>query len=188
MAQNESVVYTDAVEIEIPEGIMPSGVEDIDANGDYDVFDKAGVKVRVPQGVFPSGAKQINITTNGITTEDVTDYADAEIAVNVPVGVPNGEIVRMTYYKVVVGENTITNAQELKAYLDAAVGRTDYPAFASVRKKESYLRYEFMGIRPVNVGLRDVGLDTFGYGGTNNTVISAGSIIDIYYLSWSMEE
>ena len=37
-------------------------------------------------GVTPTGTKQISITENGTTTEDVTDYASAEITVNVSVG------------------------------------------------------------------------------------------------------
>lgn len=35
-------------------------------------------------GIVPSGTKNINITTNGVTTEDVTEYASAKITVNVP--------------------------------------------------------------------------------------------------------
>lgn len=34
--------------------------------------------------VVPSGTKEIVITENGTTTEDVTDYASAEISVNIP--------------------------------------------------------------------------------------------------------
>lgn len=37
-------------------------------------------------GITPTGTKQINITQNGTTTEDVTQYANAEITVNVPSG------------------------------------------------------------------------------------------------------
>ena len=37
-------------------------------------------------GITPTGTKQISITENGTTTEDVTNYADAEITVNVPTG------------------------------------------------------------------------------------------------------
>lgn len=37
-------------------------------------------------GVTPTGTKQISITQNGVTTEDVTNYASAEITVNVPTG------------------------------------------------------------------------------------------------------
>ena len=35
-------------------------------------------------GITPTGTKSISITANGTTTEDVTNYADAEITVNVP--------------------------------------------------------------------------------------------------------
>jgi hypothetical protein len=35
-------------------------------------------------GITPTGTKQINISSNGTTTEDVTNYADAEITVAVP--------------------------------------------------------------------------------------------------------
>lgn len=42
-------------------------------------------------GIIPTGTKQINITSNGTTTEDVTNYADAEITVNVQGGItPTG--------------------------------------------------------------------------------------------------
>lgn len=37
-------------------------------------------------GVTPTGTKQISITANGTTTEDVTNYASAEITVNVSGG------------------------------------------------------------------------------------------------------
>ena len=42
------------------------------------------VDVTQSGGITPSGTKQISISTNGTTTEDVTSYASAEIAVNVP--------------------------------------------------------------------------------------------------------
>lgn len=40
----------------------------------------------IPTGVTPTGTKQISITENGTTTEDVTNYANAEITVNVQGG------------------------------------------------------------------------------------------------------
>ena len=40
----------------------------------------------IPTGTTPTGTKQISITQNGTTTEDVTDYASAEITVNVSSG------------------------------------------------------------------------------------------------------
>lgn len=42
-------------------------------------------------GITPSGTKQISITANGTTTEDVTNYASAEITVNVSGGDEYGE-------------------------------------------------------------------------------------------------
>lgn len=38
------------------------------------------------QGITPTGIKNISITQNGTTTEDVTNYASAQITVNVPTG------------------------------------------------------------------------------------------------------
>lgn len=38
----------------------------------------------IPTGVTPTGTKQISITQNGVTTEDVTNYASAQITANVP--------------------------------------------------------------------------------------------------------
>ena len=40
----------------------------------------------IPTGITPSGTKSISITQNGTTTEDVTNYASAEITVNVSGG------------------------------------------------------------------------------------------------------
>lgn len=40
----------------------------------------------IPTGITPTGTKQISITQNGTTTEDVTNYANAEIMVNVSGG------------------------------------------------------------------------------------------------------
>lgn len=93
-----------------PEYVVPTGSVDISANGTVPVAGKATANVNVPQGVFPAGTKlitqnvtgedvtnyervdvavpgptgtkQISITANGTTTEDVSDYADAEITVN----------------------------------------------------------------------------------------------------------
>jgi len=40
----------------------------------------------IPTGITPTGTKAISITQNGTTTEDVTNYASAEITVNVSGG------------------------------------------------------------------------------------------------------
>lgn len=42
-------------------------------------------------GITPTGTKTINVTQNGSVTEDVTNYANAEVITNVPQGVfPSG--------------------------------------------------------------------------------------------------
>ena len=100
-------------------GPTPSGSIEISENGTYDVTEKAeavvdvepdlttkqitqngtyqassdnadgysAVTVAVPQ---PSGTKQVTISQNGTTTEDVEDYENAQITVNVPG--PSGKI------------------------------------------------------------------------------------------------
>ena len=52
-------------------------------NGPIDTTLNNSVEVAVPA---PSGTKQINITQNGTTTENVADYASAEISVSVSGG------------------------------------------------------------------------------------------------------
>lgn len=65
------------------------GTKSITQNGTYsassdNVDGYSSVTVNVPTGITPTGTKQISITENGTTTEDVTNYASAQITVNVP--------------------------------------------------------------------------------------------------------
>lgn len=67
------------------------GTKTITQNGTYNATDDnldgySEVTVNVPTGSTPTGTKQISITQNGTTTEDVTNYANAEITVNVSGG------------------------------------------------------------------------------------------------------
>ena len=59
----------------------------------------------IPTGTTPTGTKQISITQNGTTTEDVTNYASAEITVNVSGGASVDDILLGSYP---VGAITIT--------------------------------------------------------------------------------
>ena len=64
------------------------GVKNVTTNGTYDASNDNvdgynRVVVNVPSGITPTGTKNISITSNGTTTEDVTNYASASITTNV---------------------------------------------------------------------------------------------------------
>lgn len=85
-------VTMDGVDITSQVFVPGVGEKLITANGIYNASSDnmsgySPVYVQVPDGgggVTPTGTKQISITANGTTTEDVTNYASAEITVNVP--------------------------------------------------------------------------------------------------------
>ena len=62
-------------------GIVPEGTLSITENGSYDITNKVLVEVAVP---LPEGTKNISIIQNGTTVENVNDYENVEISVNVP--------------------------------------------------------------------------------------------------------
>lgn len=64
-------------------------------------------------GITPTGTKQISITENGTTTEDVTNYANVEITVNVP---SSGISIDDLAQTGLVGDITVPTATALKAY------------------------------------------------------------------------
>lgn len=64
-------------------------------SGTYTLDDLVDVVADIETGgITPTGTKQVSITQNGTTTEDVTNYASAEITVNVPTSgiTPSGTI------------------------------------------------------------------------------------------------
>lgn len=75
--------------------------KNITANGTYNASDDSAdgyskVTVNVSGGVTPAGTKVISIAENGTTTEDVTQYADVQISVNVPATSKNVQVNQVT--------------------------------------------------------------------------------------------
>lgn len=144
------VIYSDGSEQELYEypsdegggGGAVLGTKNITSNGSYtarndgyDGFSK--VTVNVPTGITPTGTKQISIITNGTSIEDVTNYANAEINVNVPAvtgydindiaegTAPSGNIVLNTaetlynyafYHRTAITGISAPNCNTIKAY------------------------------------------------------------------------
>lgn len=112
----------DAIE-SISGGGSSLGTKSITANGTYNASSDSldgysQVTVNVPQGVTPTGTKQISITENGTTTEDVTNYANAEITVNVSGG--SSDPVKYTRY-------TLTQDTTLSQLLSTIQYQVKYP-------------------------------------------------------------
>lgn len=91
ITQNGIVDVTNyaSADVDVPSETPTLGTKTITQNGTYDAEDDSldgysEVTVNVSGGITPTGTKQISITQNGTTTEDVTNYANAEITVNVP--------------------------------------------------------------------------------------------------------
>lgn len=96
-------------------GITPVGTKTITTNGKHDVtaFATADVQVPIPQA--PSGKKVIEVTKNGVTTHDVTSFAQAEVNVQVPMpDEPTGE-------KVVNITSNGTTTEDVKAFATAQI-------------------------------------------------------------------
>lgn len=73
-------------------GITPVGTKVITTNGKHDVTTYAEADVQVPIPEAPSGKTTISITENGVSTHDVTAFAQAEVSVAVPIPAePSGE-------------------------------------------------------------------------------------------------
>lgn len=96
-------------------GITPSGTKVIKTNGKHDVTAFATADVQVPIPEAPTGKTQISITENGVSTHDVTQFAQAEVSVAVPIPAePAGE-------KVVNITSNGTTTEDVKAFASAKI-------------------------------------------------------------------
>lgn len=96
-------------------GITPVGTKTITTNGKHDVTAFATADVQVPIPEAPTGKTQISITENGVTTHDVTAFAQAEVNVQVPMpDEPTGE-------KVVNITSNGTTTEDVKAFATAKI-------------------------------------------------------------------
>lgn len=104
------------VNVNVPQtGITPSGKKQITANGKYDVTAFAEADVAVPVPPEPTGKTTISVTENGVTTHDVTAFAQAEVSVAVPIPeAPTGE-------KVVNITSNGTTTEDVKAFATAKI-------------------------------------------------------------------
>jgi len=104
----------------------------------YKPAQMADAIINIPtQGVTPTGTKQISITANGTTTEDVTNYANAEITVNVQGGggLPN----HINSVNTVTLDSTATNMVDLSNLIIQSAGITKengHVYFISLIEKE----------------------------------------------------
>lgn len=96
-------------------GITPVGTKTIISNGKHDVTAFATADVQVPIPEAPSGKTTISITENGVSTHDVTAFAQAEVSVAVPIPAePAGE-------KVVTITQNGTSTEDVKAFATAKI-------------------------------------------------------------------
>ncbi len=96
-------------------GITPTGTKTITTNGKHDVTNFATADVQVPIPEAPTGKTQISITENGVSTHDVTDFAQAEVSVAVPIPAePSGE-------KVIEITSNGTSTEDVKSFATAKI-------------------------------------------------------------------
>lgn len=106
--------------VELLSGGTTLTTKSITQNGTYNAEDDnadgySEVTVNVSGGVTPAGTKVINITENGVTTEDITQYADVQISVNVPATAKNVQTAQSTTRRNNTALGSITSLTCLKA-------------------------------------------------------------------------
>lgn len=130
-------------------------------------------------GITPTGTKQVSITQNGTTTEDVTNYASAEITVNVGGG---GSVSVETLN---VTENGTTDAPEGTAYNKVIVNVPTGVMFEYIKAlAEDGLRYAVLPDNCFFTNLKNVGTHALANStGCKNLVLPAVTTMGSYPIS-----
>ena len=125
-------------------------------------------------GITPTGTKTINITQNGTVTEDVTNYANAEVITNVPQGVfptgtktinitQNGTVTEdVTNYvnaKVNVNVPTVENCYiattTLATHQSTNVILCELPSDVYAHRNDNSFSVSLVNLTPTNIGDND---------------------------------
>ena len=72
--------------VDVPVPDEPTGVTQITQNGIHDVKNFASANVQVPVPEAPTGTKTVDIVQNGSVTENVREFENVTVNVNVPTG------------------------------------------------------------------------------------------------------
>ena len=117
----------------------------------------------ISTGITPSGTKQISITSNGTTTEDVTNYASAEITVAVSGG-GGGNAYRNS------GHETMSEALSNNAAYAIAHGLSQAPKYFCIWVNDTdYSSRKYL----LNAYMESAPIKTLGTGNTSIETIFA---------------
>ena len=154
--------------------------KNISTNGTYNASSDSAdgfssVVVNVPTGITPTGTKQINISQNGTTTEDVTNYASAQITVNVSGGGTPSQTQHTIYFEFSDNTNTTITAYWDGTFISDAIRATTPTTYnnktVTLTQLDGTTWYEPANI-PLNTELIDFNAVTNDY-----VVDSSGAIV-----------
>ena len=104
-------------------------------------------------GITPTGTKQINITQNGTVTEDVTQYANAQVNVNVPSVSPTG-----TKQVSITQNGTVT--EDVTNYANAEI-TVNVQSGGGVHTEEGYIELNNVDTNSITVPVDLTGAEGF---------------------------